>query len=342
MKPQLIRHLEGESIGHFPVWMMRQAGRYLESYRALRKEHSFWEMVTTPELASKVSLLPIEKLPVDAVIFFSDILTLPYGFGLQIEMQEAIGPVVVRPFQKYSDFEALAAFSPEKHTAFVGEALSQIKKQLPEQMALIGFAGAPWTVATYLIEGSGKTHFQKTKQWLYREPLELAQCLEKLADATIAYLKYQVKSGVHLVQLFDTWVSEMPHAFFKNHYRTLLNRIFDEVKKERVPVIYFCKRAAHLIPQLRELHADILSVDELYSLTEWQTQLGNGFHLQGNLDPSILLGKEVLVRKATRELVSEANNLIKPPILNLAHGIYPETPFENAAAFIQEARTKWI
>ena len=342
MKPNLIRHLEGESIGHFPVWMMRQAGRYLESYRAIRKEHSFWQMVSSPEIAAKVSLLPLEKLPVDAIIFFSDILTLPYGLGIEITMQESIGPVITTPFRSRKDFDRLASFNPSQHTPFVGDALSNIRRQLSPEIALIGFAGAPWTVATYLIEGSGKTHFQWTKQWMYQEPEELNQVLKLLAEATLSYLKYQVDQGAQLLQLFDTWVSEMPFSFFKGYYRPLLNHIFDEVKKWRVPAIYFCKRASHLIPQLKELHVDILSVDELFSLKEWQNQLGNGFHLQGNLDPVTLLSNVEGVRKKTREMVTEAADLIKPPILNLAHGILPGTPEANALAFIQEARTRWV
>ena len=343
MKPFLIQHLEGQNIGRFPVWMMRQAGRYLESYRNLRKNHSFWEMVTTPELASEVSLLPIRELPVDAVIFFSDILTLPYGLGLPIEMRESIGPVLEKPLRSQRDFDVFETFNAQKHTPYVGQALQLIKKQIPGEMALLGFAGAPWTVGSYLIEGRSNRHFENMKGWLYQEPSSLFRSLELLARATVDYLKLQAQSGVHAIQLFDTWLCEMPRDTFVSLYVPLLNEIFDAMKSQNIKLIYFAKGASHLISDFKALHCDVISVDSLVGLNDVEKNTGGLFSLQGNLDPILLLKSDTAtVRRKTRELVQKARELSKPAIMNLGHGILPKTPFENAHAFVEEARTLWL
>ncbi|NBT58770.1 hypothetical protein EBT16_08310 [bacterium] len=164
-QPFLVRHLDGKAEGRFPVWMMRQAGRYLDSYRAIRKQHSFWEMVTKPDIAAEVSLLPLSVLPVDAVIFFSDILTLPFGLGLPIEMKESVGPVLEKPLTTREQFSVFESFDAIKHTGYVGEALTRIKKTLSPETALLGFAGAPWTVASYLVEGRSNRNFPQIKGW---------------------------------------------------------------------------------------------------------------------------------------------------------------------------------
>lgn len=343
MKPFLIRHLEGSAEGRFPVWMMRQAGRYLESYRNIRKDHSFWEMVTQPHLATQVSVLPLEVIPVDAVIFFSDILTLPFGLGLPIEMREAIGPVLEKPLRTIDDFELFETFKSEKHTPYVGEALSNIKKVIPSEIALLGFAGAPWTVASYLIEGKSNRHFENIKSWLYREPDQLFQALDKLSRATADYLKLQVRSGVDAVQLFDTWLCEMPRQYFVEFYIPLLNKIFREIKSEGIKVIYFAKGSSHLLADFVKLECDVLSVDSLLNLQEVDKLTQGKFSLQGNLDPILLLKADVsTVRLKTRLLVQQARGLSKPPIMNLGHGILPKTPVENARVFVEEARSLWL
>lgn len=343
MKPLLIQHLEGENIGRFPVWMMRQAGRYLESYRNIRKNHSFWEMVKTPELAAEVSLLPVQELPVDAVIFFSDILTLPYGLGLPIEMRESVGPVLEKPLRSLRDFDIFETFNAKTHTPYVGQALQLIRKAIPSEVALLGFAGAPWTVGSYLIEGRSNRHFENIKGWLYQDPSSLFRSMDRLASATIDYLKLQAASGVHAIQLFDTWLCEMPRNVFVNLYVPLLNHIFDQMRSENIKLIYFAKGASHLTSDFKSLNCDLLSVDSLKSLTEVEKETDAQFSLQGNLDPIILLKSDVsTVRRKTRELVQTARELQKPAILNLGHGILPKTPVENAKAFLEEARALWL
>ncbi len=342
-KPLLIKQTEGESLGRFPVWMMRQAGRYLPSYRAIREKYSFWEMATQPEVAAQVSLLPMAEIPVDAIIFFSDILTLPYGLGLPITMKESVGPVTETPLRTLEDFKVFKNFQPETHTSFVGQALNLIKEKIPQEMALLGFAGAPWTVGAYLIEGKANRNFEAIKAWMYREPQVLAQSLDLLAEATLQYLEWQYRSGAHMVQLFDTWIAQMPKAFFDQYYLKILVKIFSKLKAKGIPAIYFTKNSAHLAPSFSEIPASGFSVDEILTLSDWDKLLPQGRFLQGNLDPIILLkGTEGEVRLKTRLLVQEARTLSRPVILNLGHGILPGTPVENARAFVEEARSLWI
>ena len=342
MKPLLLRHLAGEKVGRFPVWMMRQAGRYLPRYRAIREKYSFWQMATMPEVAAEVSLLPLEELPVDGIILFSDILTLPYGMGLPIEMQESVGPVLKKPLKTVADFSLFESYRPSSHTPFVGEALKLIRKGLSPDIAVLGFAGAPWTVACYLIEGKPGKNFEGILQWLHRDPAGLAQALGTLADATIAYLKSQKENGADVIQLFDTWLSDMPRPFFVEHYLPILNRIFDALKGSDLPVIYFSKHAHHLVPDFSKLTAPILSVDSLLPLTEFEARTGEKFSLQGNLDPTLLFCEEGIVRRETRKLVQEARRLRYPAILNLGHGVLPKTPVPHVKAFFEEARALWL
>jgi uroporphyrinogen decarboxylase len=340
-KPILLRHLSGENIGRFPVWMMRQAGRYLPSYRAVRQQYTFWEMVTRPELAAEVTLQPARQLPVDAAILFSDILTLPYGMGVPIEMRESIGPVVTSPFRTLEDFERFREFDADKHTPFVGEALRRIRAELAPEKALIGFAGAPWTVACYLAGTPGKRSFEGLLRWLHRDPQSLGAALDELGRATTRYLIAQIRAGAQLVQLFDTWVSEVPRWFFEKHYQQTLVGILEVAAKE-VPTIYFPRHAHHLLDLARPLPCSVLGVDSLRPLSDVDRVLGGTKSLQGNLDPRTLLADVGIVRKKTRELVAEARTLSRPAILNLGHGILPEVSIDNARAFLEEATTLWI
>ncbi|NBX68902.1 MAG: uroporphyrinogen decarboxylase [Proteobacteria bacterium] len=341
--PLMMRYLAGESIGRYPVWMMRQAGRYLPSYRAIREKYSFWEMASNPEVAAQVSLLPVHELPVDAVIFFSDILTLPYGLGLPITMKESVGPVTENPLRSSDSFHVFKEFDPSEHTRFVGQALQIIRKELTPEKALLGFAGAPWTVGAYLIEGKANRNFETLKSWMYSSPEQLTQCLDLLGEATLKYLEWQYQSGAQMVQLFDTWIGHMPKWFFKAHYLRVLERIFSGLKSKGIPAIYFTKHSTHLIELMGQLPVSGFSVDELQSLSELDEKFPKTTFLQGNLDPILLLkGTEAQVRLKTRALVQEASRLDRKVIMNLAHGILPGTPVENARAFLEEATTLWV
>lgn len=342
MKPDLIRHLSGEPIGRFPVWAMRQAGRYLPGYREIRARHSFWEMVSNAKVAEEVSLTPLGHLPIDAIIFFSDILTLPYGQGIPIEMREGVGPVVTTPLTSAQAFGIFENFDAQRHTPYVPEALGQLRKRLDPQMALLGFAGAPWTVAAYLAGGKAGKKFEGLLTWAYRNPEELSEALELLAGATARYLRAQIDAGVNAVQLFDTWACEMPRDFYDRFYAPILAALLAQVRELKVPVIYFSRHAHHLLDRFAELPIDVLSADELVPLTQVEKKTGGRFSLQGNLDPMILFTDEATVRRSTRQLVAEARRLTRPAILNLGHGILPGTPVACVRAFFEEARQLWV
>lgn len=341
--PELIEHLEGKNLGRFPAWMMRQAGRYLPTYRQMRQKYSFWEMVQDPEVAKRVSLLPLDVLPVDAVIFFSDILTMPFGLNLGVEMRESVGPVLENPLTNRKSFDVFDDYQPKEHTPYVGQALELIKNEISEKTALFGFAGAPWTVGCYLIEGKSNRHFAQIKNWMFQNPQELSHALEKLTEATIKYLLSQAEAGVDAVQLFDTWLCEMPRPFFKQYYLAHLIKIFESLNQQNIKTIYFAKGASHVLSDFKELPCHVISVDGLLEVTEVDRLLEGKFSLQGNLDPILLLKAPVeIVRKETRLLVQKARQLSKPAILNLGHGILPGTPVENAQAFVEEARALWL
>jgi uroporphyrinogen decarboxylase len=341
MKPFLIKHLDGESQNRFPVWMMRQAGRYLSSYRAVRKEHSFWEMVTLPEVTTAVTLQPVEQLDVDAAILFSDILTLPFGLGLPVEMREGVGPVVTTPLRTLSDFNVFENFSPGQHTAYVSEALSMLRAQLPKEKALLGFCGAPWTVGCYLIEGEPDREFEQVQRWMYRDPQGLQASLALLAQASSRYLLSQIQSGADLVQIFDTWLCLMPRWFFTEFYLPILKQMVSDVQQEGGRVSFYTKNAGHLADVFVDLGVDLISVDSLLSLSEYDRVFGGKVSLQGNLSPRALLTDVPTVRREAKALRETARTLSRPAILNLGHGILPGTPMDNVRAFIDEARSPW-
>ncbi len=340
MTPSLLRHLSGESIGRFPVWFMRQAGRYLPSYQAIRSKHSFWEMVTQPDVAAEVTLLPLKEFELDAAIIFSDILTPVFGMGIPIEMREGVGPVIKKPFEGQGDFENLLSFEPKTHVAFLGAALRNVRSQLDKSKALIGFAGAPWTVASYLVARPGKNKFQVLQKWAYENPDTLVQSLRALGEMTKRYLAFQIESGADIFQLFDTWLSEMPREFFPR-YKLLLEDIFQETQKKKIPSIYFSKCPERL-SDLTGLPVDVLSVGSEIPLLKAEELTGKGYSLQGNLDPTLLQCRPEVVRLQTRLLVEDARSLSHPPILNLGHGVMPEAQLESVRAFVAEARSLWI
>lgn len=337
----LVEHLAGNAKGRFPVWMMRQAGRYLESYRSIREKHSFWDMVTRPELACEVSLMPIKELPVDAIILFSDILTIPYGLGIDIRLRENIGPCVEKPLRNLSDFEIFSEFVPLHHTAFVSETLLAIRNQLPSDTCLIGFAGAPWTVACYLVEGKSSRSFEQIKSWAYEKPETLLESLRKVADATFLYLESQVRSGAEVLQVFDTWCSAVPGDFFET-YLGILRDLCGRLQDLGVPIIYFAKNVSHRLSLLSTLPVRVLGIDDSITLLEAERLTRGVCSLQGNLDPVILLGEPSTVRRYTRDLVEQARHLKCPPILNLGHGILPNTRLASARAFVEEVKNAWV
>ena len=330
-KDLFLRACRGEAVPRLPVWMMRQAGRYLPEYREVRAKHAFLEVCKTPELAVEVSLQPFRRLGVDAVIVFSDILIPAEAMGLALELGDA-GPNLPEPVRTAADVERLRGFDPETETGFLMEAIRRIAREVGPRVPVLGFAAAPWTLACYMVEGKTKEGFATVKSFLYHEPRSFRALLSKIADATVGYLKAQISAGAAAVQLFDTWCGELSLADYEAFALPAVREIISRVSGD-VPVIYYTKASGHLMSAVAKTGADVLSVDWRQDLRELRKTLGPRVALQGNLDPAILFGPAEKVREATSEIASSLGGV--GHVLNLGHGILQHTPVESAKVFIE-------
>jgi uroporphyrinogen decarboxylase len=330
-KELFLRACRGEAVPRLPVWMMRQAGRYLPEYREIRATRPFLEVCKTPELAVEVSLQPWRRLGVDAVIVFSDILIPAEAMGLALELGDA-GPNLPSPVRNAADVAKLRGFDPESETGFLMEAIRRIVREVGPTVPVLGFAAAPWTLACYMVEGKTKEGFATVKSFLYHEPRVFRELLAKIGDATVGYLKAQIAAGAAAAQLFDTWCGELG---LQNYEEFALPAVRDVIARVRgdVPVIYYTKASHHLLGAIVKAGADVLSVDWRVDLAALRGMAGPGVGLQGNLDPAILFGPTEKVRAATVELASALGG--RGHILNLGHGILQHTPVENAQLFIE-------
>jgi len=335
-KALFLRACRHQAVPRVPVWMMRQAGRYLPEYRAIREKHSFLEVAKTPDLAAEVSLQPYRRLGVDAVIVFSDILIPAEAMGAPIELGDA-GPVIHSPVRTAAQVEALAEFDPERETRFVGDAIRQLCHTLGPDVPVLGFAAAPWTLACYMVQGGAREGFPAAKAMLLHEPRTFRRLLEKIARATAAYLKAQIAAGAAAVQLFDTWAGELDASTYRDYELPATQLLLAELAAGDTPVILFTKNSGHLLEHLAQVGADVLSVDWRADLGALRQRFGRRFALQGNVDPCVLLGPAESIAGAVRAAVERTGGL--GHILNLGHGILPETPVENALAFVRAGQS---
>jgi len=329
-KELFLRAARCEPVPRLPVWMMRQAGRYLPEYREIRAKHSFLEVCKTPDLAVEVSLQPFRRLGVDAIIIFSDILIPAEAMGLPLELGDA-GPNLPEPVRTEADVRKLHLFDPEIETGFLMEALRRTVKQAGPDVPVLGFAASPWTLACYMVEGRTKEGFASVKEFLYREPKVFHELLHKIARATILYLKAQIAAGVCAVQLFDTWCGELDLHDYAEFVLPAVKEIIAGLGAA-VPVIYYTKASHHLLPAIVRSGANVLSVDWRIPLAKVRELAGPHVAVQGNLDPAVLFAPAEKIRRATLELATEVGG--HGHILNLGHGILPHTPVENAQLFI--------
>src|SRR5437899_2019405 len=325
-----------EPVPRVPVWLMRQAGRYLPEYRALREKHSFLEVAKTPELAAEVSLQPYRRLGVDAVIVFSDILIPAEAMGAPIELGDA-GPVITSPVRTSAGVEALAPFDPERETRFVGDAIRIVCKSLGPDVPVLGFAAAPWTLACYLVQGASREGFPAAKVMLRSDPRAFRKLLETIARATARYLKAQVAAGASAVQLFDTWAGELDAATYRDFELPATQLLIEELAPGETPVILFSKASNHLLNSLLRTGANVLSVDWRMDLAHVREKFGDRIAVQGNIDPSVLLASQEAIAASVNHAIRQTKG--RGHILNLGHGILPDTPVENALAFIQAGQS---
>lgn len=330
-KELFLRACRGGSLPRVPVWMMRQAGRYLPEYRELRARHAFLEVCKTPDLAVEVSLQPFRRLGVDAIIVFSDILIPAEAMGVPLELGDS-GPHLLEPVRSLESVRKLHRFDAETETGFLMEAIRRLVRTVGPDVPVLGFAGAPWTMACYMVEGRSKEGFATVKSFLYADPNAFRELLHRIAQATNGYLKAQIAAGAAAVQLFDTWCGELALPEYREFALPAVQEIIAGIGG-LAPVIYYTKASHHLMGAVAQSGADVLSVDWRVDLAELRSQLGPKIALQGNLDPAILFAPQETV-------IATTNNILKQlgghgHILNLGHGILPNTPIEAAQRFIR-------
>jgi uroporphyrinogen decarboxylase len=337
-KELFLRACRFEPVERVPVWIMRQAGRYLPEYQAVRVRHSFLEICKTPELAAEVSMQPFRILGVDAIIVFSDILIVAEAMGMPLDVPDS-GPVLSNPVRNAESVRRLREFDPETETKFVGNAIRAICREAGPDVPVIGFAAAPWTLACYMIEGRTRGDVSHAKEMLRTQPAVVHDLLARITRATASYLRMQIEAGAAAVQLFDTWAGELTQMEYEEFELPATQMVLEALTKggEGVPKILFAKGSAHLLDSLAKSGAGVISVDWQMDLAEVRSKLGHRVALQGNVDPEILLGTEVDIRKAARDAVQKTAGL--GHILNLGHGILPTTPVANARVFVEAGQT---
>ena len=335
-KDLFLRACRFEPVERVPVWIMRQAGRYLPDYQAVRARHSFLEICKTPELAAEVSLQPFRVLAVDAVVVFSDILIVAEAMGMQLDVPDS-GPVISNPVRDMDGVRQLRQFDPERDTKFVGDAIRGICRAVGPDVPVIGFAAAPWTLACYMIEGRTRGDISIAKRLLRDQPAVLRELLSRIAPATVGYLQSQIGAGASAVQLFDTWAGELSPSEYETFELPATQKVFEGLASTAVPKILFAKGSAPILASLAQSGADVLSVDWRTDLADARRTLGSRVALQGNVDPDILLSSEAAVRAAARAAIEKTGGL--GHILNLGHGILPTTPVANAKAFVEAGQT---
>ena len=338
-KELFLRACRFEPTERVPVWIMRQAGRYLPEYQAVRARHAFLEICKTPELAAEVSIQPYRVLGVDAIIVFSDILIVAEAMGMPLDVPDS-GPVLSNPVRDAGAVRRLREFDPDRETRFVGDAIRAICKEAGPTVPVVGFGAAPWTLACYMIEGRARGDISRAKQMLREEPQIVRELLERIARATARYLNAQIAAGAAVVQLFDTWAGELSTEEYDAFELPATQMVLEALSGENVPTILFAKGSARHLDSMAKSGADVLSVDWNTDLAEARSKLGRRVALQGNVDPSVLLGPGEEIRRAARAAIEKTGG--SGHILNLGHGILPNTPVENARAFVQAGKAAMV
>ena len=330
---RLLRALLRQPTDRTPVWIMRQAGRYLPEYRAIRAKHSLLEICSQPELAAEVTLQPVRRLGVDAAILFADILLPLEPMGISLEFAEGEGPVIHNPVRDRAAVDRLRVIDGDE-LDYVAEAIRQARAELRGRVPLIGFAGAPFTLASYAIEGGGSRNYVQTKQMMYREPELWHRLMDKLARVVTGYLRRQIRAGAQAVQLFDSWVGCLSPGDYAEYVLPHVQMIFDGLKREQVPMIHFGTGTGALLTLMREAGGTVIGVDWRMNLDEAWARIGHDVAVQGNLDPVALFAPLHEIERRVEDILRRAAN--RPGhIFNLGHGILPQTPVEHVAAAVE-------
>jgi uroporphyrinogen decarboxylase len=316
-----------------PIWIMRQAGRYLPEYRAVREKVDFLTLCRTPELAAEVTIQPVDIIGVDAAIIFSDILVIPEAMGMHLEMNDGRGPIFHHPIRNEIDAKQLREVDPSKDLKYVLDAVSLTKRQLDNQVPLIGFSGSPWTLLTYMVEGKGSKNFSWIKKIVYNNPKLAHRILDKLSKIVADYLSAKIQAGADAVQIFDTWGGILSQNDFQEFSLNYISKVISQIKRKGEPVIVFCKGVHFGMQKLASSGADVIGLDWTMNLGEVRKKISNKVALQGNLDPTVLYApKEKIKEEAVEVLKSFGEG--SGHIFNLGHGILPDVDPENAKALV--------
>jgi len=332
MNDTFLRACRGQDVDYTPVWLMRQAGRYLPEYQAVRQGVDFLTLCKTPKLAAEVTIQPVEILGVDAAILFSDILVLVEAMGMKLEFSEKKGPQLHEPIRNRALAERLIVADPEDDLDYVLETIRILRERL--EVPLIGFSGAPFTLATYMIEGEGSKSFVNTKKMMFASPTLFNYLMDKITDSVIAYLRAQIRAGAQAIQIFDSWAMALSPEDFRDYSLPYVKRVVQELKKEGVPIIYFANGCAGILKDIKKTGADVIGIDWRIDIGEAVKRLGKKFAVQGNLDPTALFLPEEKLRQRVEDILDKASPA-KGHIFNLGHGILPETPVEGAKALVR-------
>ena len=333
--PLFLQALKGEDVPRPPVWMMRQAGRYLPEFMEIRDKYDFFTRCQTPELASEITVQPIRRFGMDAAILFSDILVIPQAMNIEVEMRQDIGPYFPNPVRTLEDVDKIEIPDVEVSLDYVMKAIDMTLEKLDGEIPLIGFAGAPWTILCYCVQGQGSKSFDKAKGFCFSNPLAAHRLLQKITDTTIAYLKAKVKAGVHVIQLFDSWGGMLSPDDYNELSLPYIRQITNALKEE-VPVIIFAKGCWFALHDLAKTGASALGVDWTLSARNARYLTGGQVTLQGNLDPARLLSPPSEIERLTKNMIRDFGK--DRYIVNLGHGILPNIPLENVSAFINTVK----
>ncbi|MEN8826552.1 MAG: uroporphyrinogen decarboxylase [Wenyingzhuangia sp.] len=330
-----LRALNGEIVERPPVWMMRQAGRYLPEFQEIKKKYDFFTRCQTPELAAEITVQPIRRYGMDAAILFSDILVIPQAMNIEVEMKNGIGPWLPNPIRTLQDVEKVIVPDIDETLGYVMDAIKLTKEMLNDEIPLIGFAGSPWTILCYCIQGQGSKNFDKAKEFCFTQPLAAHLLLQKITDTTIAYLKKKVASGVNAVQVFDSWGGMLSPKDYQEFSWQYINQII-EALKEHAPVIAFGKGCWFALEDMSKSNASALGVD--WTITpEWARKLtGGNITLQGNFDPTRLFSPPAEIKKQVKTMIDAFGK--DKYIVNLGHGILPNIGLDHAKAFIDAVK----
>lgn len=329
-------HCQNDS-GKVPIWIMRQAGRYLPTYRAIRKKHSFQSMYRNAELASEITLLPLHEFDLDAAIVFSDILVVAEALGMELHFVDQKGPVFPSPLSHVKEIDLLAVPQVTQSLGYVAETIKILKRHLT--VPLIGFCGSPFTIASYMIEGQSSKDFKKTKQWLFQQPDAFQQLLEKISETTIQYLLMQISAGVDAIQIFESWGGQLlaytQFSAFSVHY---VAKIANAVRHTGIPVIYFSKGSAAFAQEMTQSNVHALSLDWSCNLSHIRKIVGSQVALQGNLDPHVLYSPISTIQQEAHSLLTSMR-LDPGYVCNLGHGILPDTPMDAVKALVEKVKS---